>query len=358
MTTRLRVGLIGLGMMGRHHARVLRDLDGVELAAVADPAGDPKEVAGGRPVLSSVEELLEHRLDYCVVAVPTEQHLKVGLKLAHAAMPALLEKPLAPDLIAAASLVEAFEMRGLLGAVGHIERYNPALQSLRRRLEAGELGEVYQVATRRQGPFPARIADIGVVKDLATHDIDLTAWVTGQPFWTVSARTAFKSGRRHEDLVAVVGQLADGTVTNHLVNWLSPLKERVTIVTGDKGTFVADTLTADLTFFANGQVPMAWTGLAHFRGVTEGDMVRYAIAKPEPLRVEHEQFRDAMLGLDADIVTMRQGLATVAVADATIESARTGTTQTLGLSEHRTVAGDGLAVDPTLAIRTRGAARW
>jgi predicted dehydrogenase len=197
-----------------------------------------------------------------------------------------------------------------------------------------------------------------VVKDLATHDIDLTAWVTGQSFWTVSARTAFKSGRRHEDLVAVVGQLADGTVTNHLVNWLSPLKERVTIVTGDKGAFVADTLTADLTFFANGQVPTAWTGLAQFRGVSEGDMVRYAIAKPEPLRVEHEQFRDAMLGLDADIVTMRQGLATVAVADATIESARTGTTQTLGLSERGPIAGVGLAVDPTLAIRTRSGGRW
>ena len=156
----------------------------------------------------------------------------------------------------------------------------------------------------------------------------------------------------------MVGQLADGTVTNHLVNWLSPLKERITIVTGDKGAFVADTLTADLTFFANGQVPMAWTGLAQFRGVSEGDMVRYAIAKPEPLRIEHEQFRDAMLGLDADIVTMRQGLATVAVADATIESARTGTTQTLGLSERGPIAGVGLAVDPTLAIRTRSGGRW
>src|SRR4029434_5949250 len=109
--------------------------------------------------------------------------------------------PLAPDLAGAQRLVDAFEMRGLIGAVGHIERYNPALQGLRRRLEAGELGDVYQVATRRQGPSPPRIGDVGVVKDLATHDIDLTAWVTGQPFWTVSARTAFKSGRRHEDLV-------------------------------------------------------------------------------------------------------------------------------------------------------------
>jgi predicted dehydrogenase len=327
----LRAGLIGLGMMGRHHARVLGSLDGVELVAVADPGGDPHGVAGDRPLLGSVEELIAAGLDYCVVAVPTAFHEDVALALAEAGVHTLVEKPLAQDTAAATRVAEAFEAHGLVGAVGHIERYNPALQSLRERLEAGELGDAYQVATRRQGPFPARIADVGVVKDLATHDIDLTAWVLRQPFTNVSARTAFKSGREYEDLVAVVGQLADGTVTSHLVNWLSPLKERVTIVTGERGAFVADTLTADLTLFKNGDIDTAWSNIAQFRGVREGDVVRYAIPKPEPLRVEHEQFRDAVAGKDADIVTMRQGLRTVAVAEACIESARTGTTQSIAI---------------------------
>lgn len=328
---RLRAGLIGLGMMGRHHARVLRSLDGVELVAVADPGGDPHEVAGGLPVLSSVRDIVDAGVDYCVVAVPTALHEEVGLALAEAGAHTLVEKPLAADGDAATRLAEAFESRGLVGAVGHIERYNPALQNLRARLEQGELGELYQVVTRRQGPFPARIADVGVVKDLATHDIDLTAWVTRQQFAAVSARTALKSGREHEDLVAVVGQLTDGTVTSHLVNWLSPMKERVTVVTGDKGAFVADTLTADLTFHANGTVPMTWGSLAEFRGVSEGDVVRFAIPKPEPLRVEHEAFRDAVLGKDSDIVTMRQGLFTVAVAEACLESAREGRTVTVSV---------------------------
>lgn len=322
----LRAGLIGLGMMGRHHARVLRSLDDVELVAVADPGGDPHGVAGGLPVLSTIDELIGAGIDYCMVAVPTIYHEEIGLALAAAGVHAMIEKPLAQDGPAALRLAMAFEKAELVGAVGHIERYNPALQNLRVRLEQGELGEVYQVQTRRQGPFPARIADVGVVKDLATHDIDLTAWVTQQQFRSVSARTAFKSGREHEDLVAVVGQLTDGTVTSHLVNWLSPLKERMTIVTGEKGAFVADTLTADLTFFANGVMPTAWDAIAKFRGVSEGDMIRYAIAKPEPLRVEHEAFRDAVLGKDADIVTMRQGLATVAVAEAVLASAQTGRT--------------------------------
>jgi predicted dehydrogenase len=261
-----------------------------------------------------------------MVAVPTIYHEPVGLALAEAGIHAMIEKPLAQNTPSARKLADAFANKGLVGAVGHIERYNPALQSARARLEAGELGSVYQVTTRRQGPFPARIADVGVVKDLATHDIDLTAWVTQQPFTSVGARTATKSGREFEDLVAVTGLLADGTVTNHLVNWLSPLKERVTIITGERGTFVANTLTADLTFYANGLVQTTWDDIAQFRGVSEGDVVRFAIAKPEPLRVEHEQFRDAVLGKDADIVTLEQGMTTVAVAEAVIESARTGMT--------------------------------
>ena len=178
----LRAGLLGLGMMGRHHARVLGSLDGVELVAVADPAGDAHGVAGGRPVVSSVDELIKLGIDYCMVAVPTAYHEAAGLALAEAGVHAMVEKPLAPDVASATRLAEAFESRGLVGAVGHIERYNPALQEARRRLAAGDLGAVYQIATRRQGPFPARIADVGVVKDLATHDIDLTAWVAGQPF--------------------------------------------------------------------------------------------------------------------------------------------------------------------------------
>ncbi len=330
MTTTLRAGLIGLGMMGRHHGRVLAGLPGVDLVAVADASGeDPHDVAKGRPLHSTIDELIAQRLDYCMVAVPTIYHEEVALALAEAGVHAMIEKPLAQDTPSAERIAAAFEDAGLVGAVGHIERYNPALQQARSRLESGELGDVYQIVTRRQGTFPARIADVGVVKDLATHDIDLTAWVRQQPFSSVAARTAYRSGREFEDLVSITGQLADGTVTSHLVNWLSPFKERVTVITGQKGAFVADTLTADLTFYANGSIETTWGDIAQFRGVSEGDVIRYAIAKREPLLVEHENFRDAVLGRDADIVTLSQGLATVRVAEAVIESARTGTTQQL-----------------------------
>lgn len=321
---KLRAGLIGLGMMGRHHARILASLPGIDFVGVSDPAGDINGVAKGRPVVKNVDELIALGIDYAMVAVPTVYHFEIGTQLASAGIHAMVEKPLSQDTVTSKELAKAFASAGLVGAVGHTERYNPALQEARRRL--AQLGSLYQVVTRRQGPFPARVADIGVVKDLATHDIDLTAWITSQQYVSVSARTALRASREHEDLVAVVGTLQDGTVTNHLVNWLSPLKERVTILTGEKGAFVADTLTGDLTFYANGTVTSSWGEIEQFRGVSEGDVIRYAIPKHEPLRMEHENFRDAILGKPADIVTMEQGLATVLIAEAIIASANANQT--------------------------------
>jgi predicted dehydrogenase len=326
MSAHLRAGLIGLGMMGRSHSRVLQSLPDVELVAAVDPRHPPQHPAMRVEVLDTIRELLDRGIDLCVVATPTSTHEAIALELAEAGVAALIEKPLAHDSKAAQTIVEAFGRNDLIGCVGHIERYNPALQDMRRRLELGDLGTVYQVITRRQGPFPARVADAGVVLDLATHDIDLTAWVTGSAYRSVSARVVHKSGRAHEDLVSAVGELDGGIVVTHLVNWLSPLKERIVTVTGESGCFVADTITADLTFYQNGTHAAEWEHLAEFRGVTEGNMIRYAIPKPEPLMTELSQFAAAVRGEPASLVTLEEGLATVRVAEALRESATTGKT--------------------------------
>lgn len=328
--SQLRVGLVGLGMMGRHHARVLREIDGLELVALADALGDAHGVAGGIRVCGSVSEMIDVGIDMAVAAVPTALHEEVAIELAEANIHTLIEKPIASNGPSGQRIMDAFALRKLVGGVGHIERYNPALISLRQRIESGELGEVYQIATRRQGPFPARISDVGVIKDLATHDIDLTAWLAQSPYRSIYARITTRSGRDHEDMVSITGQLANEVITNHLVNWLSPMKERLTVVTGEKGAFVADTLSADLSFFKNGTVTTEWESVAAFRGVSEGPMIRYALAKREPLRAEHEAFRDAVLGKSDNIVSMQDGLATIRVAEAALASASTGDPMNLG----------------------------
>ncbi|MDB5940369.1 MAG: dehydrogenase [Polaromonas sp.] len=320
----LRAGLLGVGQMGRHHARVLRELPGVELVAIADPGGDPHSVAGALDVLPDIDALIAVGIDIAVVAVPTAFHEAAALKLASAGVHTLVEKPIAHSVEAGQRMVDAFKANGLVGAVGHIERFNPALQDLRRRIEAGDLGEVYQITTRRQGPFPSRIADVGVAKDLGSHDVDLTAWVAQSPHETIFAQTMVKSGRQYEDMIIATGRLQNGVMVNHVVNWLSPMKERITIVTGERGAYIADTNSSDLTFHANGTIPTEWEYMSAFRGVSEGDATRFALSKREPLRVEHEAFRDAVLGLRTDVVTMEEGLRTLAVVEGIIESAATG----------------------------------
>jgi UDP-N-acetylglucosamine 3-dehydrogenase len=319
----LRVGVVGLGTMGRNHVRVLRDLSGVELVGATDPEPRARNAAARVvPVMADLDALLALGIDMCVVASPTLTHADVGLQLADAGVHTLIEKPLASDLESCRMLAKVFETRGLVGAVGHIERYNPALSALRARLAQGDLGSVFQITTRRQGPFPQRIRDVGVVLDLATHDIDLTQWVTGSRYMTVTAFTARPSGRPHEDLVTVSGLLRDGTVTNHLVNWLSSMKERIITVTGERGCLTADTLSTELRFYRNGSVTASSTDGPQFHGASEGDQICYAIPKREALSVELETFRDAVLQKPADIVTLWQGVDTLTVADAILAASR------------------------------------
>ena len=313
--------------MGRHHVRVLGEMPDVDLVAAADTQHRVPDSWRALDVVDTVEDLLDRGIEMCVLATPTVTHEPIAVQLAEAGVATLIEKPLAHDTKAAQNIAEAFARTATLSCVGHIERFNPALQEMRQRLAGGELGNLYQVVTRRQGPFPDRIVDAGVILDLATHDIDLTAWVTGATYRSVSARSAHRSGRPHEDLVSVVAELSNGLVVTHLVNWLSPFKERVTAVTGDKGSLVADTLTADLTLFKNGSQAMEWDRVAAFRGVVEGDVIRYAIPKPEPLVTELRNFADAVRGdTEGQVVTLEEGLATVRIAEAMRDSAATGDT--------------------------------
>ncbi|MBU6338243.1 MAG: Gfo/Idh/MocA family oxidoreductase, partial [Acidobacteria bacterium] len=270
--------LLGLGMIGTHHARLLQDSSGVRFVGAVDPAGDSRGLIQNEGlVFPSVEILLEReRPDFAIVATPTEFHLPAVIELAGAGVNVLVEKPVAASREEGVELMLAVRDAGLRGAVGHVERRNPALIEMRSRVQAGQLGEVFSIRTERVGPFPDRIRDVGVVKDLATHDLDLVRWISGSPIETLSAQTQHKMGREHEDLVIINGKLDNGISFDVVVDWLSPTKVRQTKVLGERGMLVADTLTADLTFYENGIVSCEWGATQSLRGVSEGDMTRYA----------------------------------------------------------------------------------
>ena len=316
-------------MIGRHHARLLQSSDRVAFAGAVDPGGDRyRAVHDPACVFGSTEALLgSGRVDFAVIAVPTELHLPVARTLADAGVAMLIEKPLAASSEAAREILKLCARAGLPGAVGHVERFNPALQELRRRLLGGQIGRLFTAATVRSGPFPARVQDVGVVKDLATHDIDLVSWLADSPIVSVAAQTQYLSGRAHEDLVLATGTLGSGAAFNLVVDWVSPTKIRRARVLGERGLLEADSLSGDLLFYENGETRVVWPAAQQFRGVSEGDVTRYALVRDEPLRIEHERFLDLLDGRsEADVVTLAQGVEIVEAAEAVLRSARSGET--------------------------------
>jgi predicted dehydrogenase len=330
-----RVAVIGAGVMGRNHVRVLRELGEVDLVGVADANLDAAikvaAIHGTRGYGSHQELFDQEKPDAVIVAAPTNNHHALVVDALEAGCHVLVEKPIAATLEEADDLVARAASAKRVLAVGHIERYNPAVIELKRRLDDGQLGRVFQMNARRLGPFPQRIRDVGVVVDLATHDIDVMRYLTGSEIVRVYAETRREIHTTQEDLVSGLLRFADGSVGVLQINWLTPTKIRELAVTGERGMFRADYLTQDLSFHENAEVAEHnWQQITMLRGVSEGSTVQYAIQKREPLRSELDAFMRAVAGDPSGIVTGADGRKALLLALALVESGKEGRVVTIG----------------------------
>jgi len=321
----LRVAVIGVGMMGQNHARVYAEMPEVELVGVADvdeeAARRVAERYGTTPYQDYLRMLEETKPVAVSVVVPTVEHHQVALEVIQRGINVLIEKPLSFTIEEGKEIIEAADAAGVQLMVGHIERFNPAVIALKDYLVQGMLGRVFQIDARRQGPFPARVKDVGVIIDLAVHDLDIMRYVTGSEVVRVYAETQRRIHSRHEDLLSGMVRLADGTVGTLTTNWLTPTKIRELNVIGERGMFRVDYLTQDLYFFENASAAEGgWEAIQMLRGVKEGRMIRYAIAKREPLRNELEQFIAAVQGQAPVPVNGQDGLCALELAQALVRS--------------------------------------
>ncbi len=320
----LKVGVIGVGMMGYNHARVYADMPDVELVGAADVAETAvTNVArrfGGQPYTDYQQMLDEQKPDAVTIAVPTAEHLPVALAAIRRGIHLLIEKPIAYSVADGEQIVAAAGEAGVKLMVGHIERFNPAVAALKEHLAEGELGRVFQIDARRQGPFPARVQDVGVVIDLAVHDLDVMRFITGMDVVRVYAETEHRIHSKHEDLLTGLVRMSDNTVGTLTINWLTPTKIRELYVIGERGMFRVDYLTQDLYFFENGTAATGDWPFRVLRGVSEGRMIRHVVAKKEPLRAEQEAFVAAIDGRIPIPVTGPDGLWALQLAQAIVRS--------------------------------------
>ena len=323
----MRVAVIGVGAMGRNHARVYNELDHAELVAVADSnpvlADKVAHQFRTRSYADYRELLAKEKLDAVTIAVPSSLHLAVARDVVDAGVPMLIEKPIAATVAEAQEVIELAKKKDVFLTVGHIERFNPAILELKRRLDAGALGRIFELRARRLGPFPARVRDVGVVLDLAPHDLDIMRYLTNAEVIRVYAETARRIHTEHEDLVSGVLSFANGIVGALEINWLTPTKVREISVTGERGMFVASYLTQELFFYENSTTEGEWSSLRTLTGVSEGEMVKPSIQVREPLRVELETFLGRVARKELPAVTGEDGMRALLLAQKLVESGLT-----------------------------------
>ncbi|HEY4753254.1 MAG TPA: Gfo/Idh/MocA family oxidoreductase [Candidatus Limnocylindrales bacterium] len=324
-TAPLRVGLVGLGTMGRNHLRVVSGHPGAVLAAVSDPDAAALAAAtaqSGAAGFADPEAMIRDAdIDAVIVAAPTTAHVSLALAAIERGLPLLVEKPLAATHPEALEIVAAGRRAGVPVQVGHVERYNPAVLRLGELLRDGWLTTIYAIVSRRAGPFPARIRDVGVTVDLATHDADMLSWVAGERPVRAYAELAQRKHATHEDLLFGLLHFPSGATGMLDVNWLTPAKRRQLVVIGEEGMFELDYLTQRLTFTRS--------DLAHpeliggYAPTFSGDVLEIEVQTKEPLQAQLDAFVRAVRTGERPYVDGEDGAWAVRIANALLESAST-----------------------------------
>src|SRR6202166_2062236 len=303
----LRVGVIGAGVMGTNHARVLAGLPGVALVGIVDPLPAHRARATemtGCPTFEVTDELFAGGVDAVTTAAPTHLHHEIALACIARNVHILVEKPIAPSVEEGREIVAAARRAGLTLMVGHVERFNPAVAAIKQAIR--DEG-ILSIAITRVGPFTHRMSNVGVVIDLAVHDIDLMRWFTGSDIVDVQPQLSSAVAER-EDIALLQFRTASGVLAHINTNWLTPFKARsVTVATRGK-YIMGDLLTRQVTecfgFKPDGSYSMRHLPVGH----------------DEPLRAELIAFLDAVRSGGVPAVTGDEGVASLEIAIRCLET--------------------------------------
>jgi UDP-N-acetylglucosamine 3-dehydrogenase len=303
----LRVGVIGVGVMGSNHARVLAELPGVKLVGVADPDRkrcDQVARSLGCASFSDAADLTRHGVDAVTIAAPTHLHRDIAIDCAARGIHVMVEKPIASTVEESRAIVAAARRAGVTLMVGHVERFNPAVQSIKRAIKDQD---ILSIAITRVGPFPPRMSNVGVVTDLAVHDIDLIRWFTDSEIVEIQPQTSSAVAER-EDIALLQFRTASGVLAHINTNWLTPFKARtVHIATRDK-YLIGDLLTLQVTECFGFQPDGSYS------------MRHLSVGYAEPLRSELVAFVNAIRSGETPAVTGEEAVASLEIATRCLES--------------------------------------
>ncbi len=305
----LSVSVLGCGVWGKNHARVFSEMSNVNLSTVVDVIRkNAEEISTRYHVDYHIDPnkvFNDPTIDLVTICTPTVTHFDLAKKAIMAGKHVLVEKPMTDTVEEAKQLIQLSEKYDVKLAVGFIERFNPAIQEAIRLVQEGAIGDVILAHTKRVSRWPVRIGDVGVIKDLAIHDIDIVNQLFGIEAGTVYA-TAGKIQHSFEDYANIMMCYPNHRGAIVETNWLTPRKVRTLTVTGTEGIVNVEFITQTLTI------------------ENEKQIVQPFIDNGEPLRLELENFIDAIINDVSPRITGEDGLRALKVCEAAIESARIG----------------------------------
>lgn len=319
----LRIGVIGTGVMGKHHARIYAGLENVELVGISDlnlqTAAQVAEEYKTKAYTDYRELIKAEKPDAVSIAVPTIYHRDVALFAMDHGIHVLVEKPIAHTVYAAMEMEAKAREKKVKLMVGHIERFNPAITQLKSALDGGMIGDVVAMSAKRVGPFTNRITDVGVIIDVGVHDIDIMSYLYNDMINGVYTSAGDCHGT-NETYAMMMLKFQNGGTGIIETNRLTPRKIRQLTVTGTKGYAVADYIEQSLT-------------------VNNGVMYTPEISKVEPLKAELTHFVDCIENDRSPLVNGVEGIHALQVALAAVSSYKNNRFEDLTKGDCRQVAG-------------------
>ncbi|MEM2136541.1 MAG: Gfo/Idh/MocA family oxidoreductase [Candidatus Methanomethylicia archaeon] len=303
------VAVIGCGFWGRNHLRVLSENSRAELIAAVDVNQDVLEKVKMRydvEVYRDYHEILgDKRIEAITICTPSTTHAKIALEVIESGKNVLVEKPMTITVDEAMKILNKAKTVEVKLMVGHIERYNPAVQRVKDIVRKGEIGEIVLISSRRVSRWPERIGDVGVIRDLAIHDLDLMRYITSrEPTEIYAAAGSLK--HKYEDHANIILKFDSNPTAFIEANWITPKKIRELTVTGSEGRVVIDYITQEIR-------------IEDYNGVYIPN-----IQYEEPLKRELENFINVVAGLEEPIVNGWDGLMAVYLCELALKSTKTG----------------------------------
>ena len=308
---KVNISLIGIGRMGQFHLNVINQINSINLSGIYDSDEKHLNEISSKYNLNSFKSLDEaiDKCDAVIIASPTKFHFDIAKKSIQKGKHVLVEKPMTENFIQAEELEIMVKEKNIIFQVGHVERFNGAVQELHHIIE-----NPYLIEARRLAPFTPRITDVGVVFDIMIHDLDIVTSLVKKPLIRFSA-----SGKRiktnNEDIASALLEFEGNTIATISASRVTQEKIRTLSISSEEAHFILDYATQDITIHRQAASQSKIKTSIGINYTQESIIERVFIHRDNPLKLEDEHFANCILGKDKKLVSIEDDVRTIKLTE-------------------------------------------